>query len=645
MQSTLHALVAALLLGQVAAAAGVRGLQAAAATPSLPKTALSSAEVVTAPPRRTTAKPTQTPGPPAAGAATRTAISTSDTVTAPPRVASAPKAALPANTVQAPVAGSAPPAANVTTLNATSAHVTPAQATGATIATAVTNSTNSTQASIAASAAKPDTNATSTLPASVSAGSAPAGLLATNAVTQPLVPLYAIDNITDGSPQTSTSLTQPAAENRILVQFNTPSPNATAPNAVPEDIMDDTDVNATNYLPISKTYVLEVAPELDTISKVLELRDRDDVAFASPDFQVNVQYADGTSSTSYNLYGLDTIDAPCLWNQLDTGTNTTAVCVIDSGVQTNHPDLAANLWRNPFEIPGNGIDDDGNGCIDDILGCGFINGSQVSVFDDNSHGTHVAGTIGAVKNGFGISGVNQRVAIMACKFLDADGVGYNSDALSCFNWCKTNFAHIGQAVPIYSNSWGCLDCYDPTVYNGLLNTTGLQIFAAGNNGVFTDSSDPTQQFFPADYGLPNQISVGATDNLDNPAPYSNYGPQTVNLFAPGSNIISLIPNNTFAYKSGTSMATPHVAGAAALIANAFPSASAAALKSSMLASVNVTGTLAGYCGTQGRLNVYNQSVTLQRAPYNIKPAGNLPRDTTAPCTAATRTAATVTPRG
>ena len=89
---------------------------------------------------------------------------------------------------------------------------------------------------------------------------------------------------------------------------------------------------------------------------------------------------------------------------------------------------------------------------------------------------------------------------------------------------------------------------------------GLQIFAAGNNGVFTDSSDPSQQFFPADYGLPNQISVGATDNLDRPAPYSNYGPQTVDLFAPGSNIISLIPNNTFAYKSGTSMATPHVAG-------------------------------------------------------------------------------------
>lgn len=113
------------------------------------------------------------------------------------------------------------------------------------------------------------------------------------------------------------------------------------------------------------------------------------------------------------------------------------------------------------------------GCVDDVLGgCGFINGQQVSVNDDNSHGTHVAGTIGATKNGAGVLGVAQKVSLMSCKFLDAAGDGYNSDAIACINYCAANFKRMGQTVPIYSNSWGCLNCYDPTVYNAIANTAG-----------------------------------------------------------------------------------------------------------------------------------------------------------------------------
>ena len=113
------------------------------------------------------------------------------------------------------------------------------------------------------------------------------------------------------------------------------------------------------------------------------------------------------------------------------------------------------------------------GCIDDVLGgCGFINGKQVSVNDDNSHGTHVAGSIGATKNGAGVLGVAQKVSLMSCKFLDADGNGFNSDAIACINYCAANFKRMGQKVPIYSNSWGCLNCYDPTVYNAIANTAG-----------------------------------------------------------------------------------------------------------------------------------------------------------------------------
>ena len=114
-----------------------------------------------------------------------------------------------------------------------------------------------------------------------------------------------------------------------------------------------------------------------------------------------------------------------------------------------------------------------SGCIDDVLGgCGFINGQQVSVDDDNSHGTHVAGSIGATKNGAGVLGVAQKVSLMSCKFLDADGNGFNSDAIACINYCAANFKRMGQKVPIYSNSWGCLNCYDPTVYNAIANTAG-----------------------------------------------------------------------------------------------------------------------------------------------------------------------------
>lgn len=117
------------------------------------------------------------------------------------------------------------------------------------------------------------------------------------------------------------------------------------------------------------------------------------------------------------------------------------------------------------------------GCIDDVLGgCGFINGKQVPVDDDNSHGTHVAGTIGATKNGAGVMGVAQKVSLMSCKFLDANGDGFNSDAIACINYCAANFKRMGQKVPIYSNSWGCLNCYDPTVYNAIANTAGQPLF-------------------------------------------------------------------------------------------------------------------------------------------------------------------------
>ncbi|KAL3133992.1 hypothetical protein ABBQ32_008432 [Trebouxia sp. C0010 RCD-2024] len=424
--------------------------------------------------------------------------------------------------------------------------------------------------------------------------------------------------------QTTSTNELPSSDARILVQFNSLASTATT-SAIPQDVADLSAVVNSTFLANVDTHVLELDNSTVNASElVTELRGRDDVAYASLDYKVSVQYSD--TPYGYNLYNLDLIQAPCNWNQETYGSNNIAVCIIDSGIQTNHPDLAANVWVNTAEIPNNGIDDDGNGCIDDVLGgCGFINGKQVPVDDDNSHGTHVAGTIGATKNGAGVMGVAQKVSLMSCKFLDANGDGFNSDAIACINYCAANFKRMGQKVPIYSNSWGCLNCYDPTVYNAIANTAGLFLFAAGNNGQLTDSTDITQQFFPADYGLANQISVGASDTTDSLAAFSNYGAKTVSLMAPGVNILSTIPGSTYAYKSGTSMACPQTAGAAALMATEYASLTAADLKASMLSSATPVATLQGYSQTGGRLNILNQTRVLS-SNYGYVRASNLAKD-------------------
>ncbi|DBA75377.1 TPA: hypothetical protein ACH3X1_010643 [Trebouxia sp. C0004] len=425
--------------------------------------------------------------------------------------------------------------------------------------------------------------------------------------------------------QVTSSNDLPSSDSRVLVQFNSLAATPSS-SVLPSDVAAmDMVINST-FLTNVDTHVLTLDNTTANVSDVVTaLRARDDVAYASLDYKVKAHYAD--TPYGYSLYNLDLVQAPCDWNQETVGTSNVAVCIIDSGIQVNHPDLASNVWVNTAEIPNNGIDDDGNGCVDDVLGgCGFINGQQVSVNDDNSHGTHVAGTIGATRNGAGVLGVAQKVSLMSCKFLDAAGDGYNSDAIACINYCAANFKRMGQTVPIYSNSWGCLNCYDPTVYNAIANTAGLFLFAAGNNGQLTDSSDITQQFFPADYGLANQLSVGASDTNDALASFSNYGARTVSLFAPGVNILSTIPNSTYAYKSGTSMATPHTAGAAALIAAQYPSLSVTNMKASMLASVTPVAGLNGYCQANGRLNIYNQSLVLSKSPYYAVPASGLTKD-------------------
>src|SRR5262249_22767625 len=294
------------------------------------------------------------------------------------------------------------------------------------------------------------------------------------------------------------------------------------------------------------------------------------------------------------------IDAPEAWN-VTTGSPNVTVAVIDTGVDWTHPDLSSQIWINPGEnCPGcrnDGIDNDNNGFVDDWHGWDFVNNDN-NPMDDHGHGTHVAGTIGAAgNNGTGVAGVNWNVRIMPIKFLNAQGSGTDADAVSAVLYAAQNGADV------MNNSWASND-YSQALADaiGVANQRNvLFVAAAGNDGTNNDST-PT---YPASYDLPNVVSVAATDNTDDLASFSNVGRQSVDLGAPGVDIYSTWTGGGYQYASGTSMATPHVSGAAALAKAAFPSASAAGLKALLLGSVDADPALATTTSSGGRLDVGN----------------------------------------
>ncbi len=356
--------------------------------------------------------------------------------------------------------------------------------------------------------------------------------------------------------------------------------------------------------------LVSVAPE--RLAGTIRSLERDGrVAYAEPNF---VLRADVPNDPFINqLWGLDNfgqtvnwtagtpdadIDAREAWS-VSTGSPNVVVAVIDTGVDLSHPDLAANIWVNAGEdcagCRTNGLDDDGNGYVDDWRGWDFKNGDN-NPTDDQGHGTHVSGTIAAVgNNGVGIAGVTWSTKIMPLKFLGADGSGSTADAISAILYANA------KSVPILNNSWGggeasqaLLDAIEQTDANG-----GLFVAAAGNDFTNTDV-DP---FYPSAYEAPNVVAVGATDAFDHKAWFSNYGSRSVDLGAPGTNIYSTWPGGTYRFADGTSMAAPQVSGAAALAKAVFPDASGVGLKALLLRSVDPITALAGTSRTGGRLNV------------------------------------------
>lgn len=328
------------------------------------------------------------------------------------------------------------------------------------------------------------------------------------------------------------------------------------------------------------------------------------VEYAEPDIWCHAdlvpqdpKFLDGTlwHLKNIGLNGAD-IDATAGWNIQNTATNV-IVAIIDSGIRYTHEDLASNLWVNPNEIAGNGLDDDHDGFVDDLYGINAVlnNGDPD---DDFGHGTHVAGIIGAVGNNQkGVVGVAWRVQLMACKFLDNTGNGSISDAIVCFDYARSKGASIINA------SWGA-DAYSSTLRLAIQRTRDAGIVvvtAAGNEGTNND----VVPSYPGNYDVDNLVSVAATTSSDTLASFSNYGATTVDLAAPGSFIYSTwnSADNDYAYSSGTSMAAPCVAGVFALVRARFSNYTYQQLISRVLTNTDLLPALAGKCITGGRVNL------------------------------------------
>ena len=287
------------------------------------------------------------------------------------------------------------------------------------------------------------------------------------------------------------------------------------------------------------------------------------------------------------------IDAPEAW-AIHTGRkDAPLIAVIDTGVDYNHPDLKDNLWTNPGEIAGDGIDNDGNGVIDDVHGFNaFANTGDP--LDGHGHGSHCFGTIAGVgDNGLGVVGVNHHAQVMAIKIFSDSGSTNTAAILRGIQYA-TN-----QNVRVTSNSWGGGPASEAQK-EAFAASPALHIMAAGNNGRDNDKTPN----FPSNYDIPNNIAVAASDRRDNRANFSCYGATQVDLAAPGVDIYSAKPGGGYQFMSGTSMATPDVAGVAGLVASAFPEATNDELKARILNGTDKLENWTGVVATGGRLNAY-----------------------------------------
>lgn len=382
----------------------------------------------------------------------------------------------------------------------------------------------------------------------------------------------------------------------VIVQFKP----ATTPTARRAAIVAEGGRLAENVR-VPGAVLVELPPGETVATAVRHFEGRPDVVAAQPNFVYHAQVLPNDPRFG-ELWGLPTIHAPEAWD-LTTGSRTVRIAVVDTGVEYDNADLAGNIAK---------------------LGLDFYSGDS-DPRDENGHGTHVAGTIGALGNGFGVVGVNWQVDLMPIRVLSATGSGTTATIANGFTHAAQNGARIVNA------SLGGAS-YDPVLEAAVANSPGtLFVVAAGNGGSDRVGDDnDVRAIYPCNLPEPNVVCVAATDAIDSLATFSNYGTTSVDVAAPGVGITSTYVGGVYASLSGTSMATPHVAGVAALMLARNPAATVAQLRGALLGSVDVLPSLQGRIATGGRVNAYRAVVAIAPPPALPPPPPSPPPATQPP---------------
>ncbi|MDF2558015.1 MAG: in like serine protease [Bacillales bacterium] len=341
---------------------------------------------------------------------------------------------------------------------------------------------------------------------------------------------------------------------------------------------------------VKNSYTFKLSDQMISTNLIEELGKQNIIDIVEPDYKSTI-----TVEPNYNLlwglknanYGID-INVESAWTK--TKGDGVIVAVIDTGIDWSHPDLSDRVWVNNSD-PIDGIDNDGNGLIDDYRGWDFANNDN-NPSDDNGHGTHVSGTIGASENGIGVVGVAPNVKIMPLKAFGSNGSGYNSDIIKAINYAQQKGAmvvNMSYGSPFYSSS----------EYSAMQQASSTVFVAAAGNESTNNDSTPS---YPANYQLSNKITVASIRPDGLISYFSNYGISTVDVAAPGSSILSTIPNSQYGYADGTSMAAPHVSGVAALVKSKNFNMIPSEIKNAITSSVTKISGLSTYVKYGGIVN-------------------------------------------